>query len=991
MDLVAVNHWPVAIETHSRNHPEARHYCMDLEAAKPEELVPDGRLDLLMASPTCFPAGTTVLTDRGPVPIERISIGDRVLTHAGRWRPVINTMSRRAGTVLVKGQGHFGFVTTPEHRFLACTNDYRERAESHAVTPPRWTPADRLTGHFWCTPTTFPSLPVPAVEWRSAPDDQGFWWIVGRWLGDGFVGLKPKNIEVIIACGHHEVDALAARLSVHEPSAGRPHASDGEIRWHVRRQATASRFVTGHKYLAFWLVENFGRLAHEKTMPAWALGMPEENRRALLDGYISADGHTNNRNTICETASRKLAVGIRLLAESLGHRCSLHFKAARKNATIEGRSVRERPHYLVKWVNDPKRSWHRVTDGRAWSRVDSVAVTDAEAEVFDITVAEDHSFVADGIIVHNCTFHSRARGGKPINDQQRMDPWHVVRWCTTLRVKRLIVENVPEFVDWGPCDLRTGRPMKRRRGEYFRAWVAALEGCGFRLQWRVLNAADFGDATTRERFFLLGRSDGRRIRWPDPTHSRDGIDLLGQAVQKWRPARDIIDWAIEGRSIFERKRPLSPKTLARIHAGAVKFRWPEPFLVILRQHMNAQSIDEPVPTLCASGNHVYLAQPFTLSNSSNGAPRTIDEPLPTITTGGASNVLRPGCARPAIVEPFISPMRTGNAAAEIDAPVPALTAKSQIAVVEPFILNRHGDNGSVRAHPIDDPVPTADCRGAGYVVEPFIATLAHGNEAHERNPDARRCRSIEQPLQTIHAGGGKFGIVEPFVLSQASGGSPRSVDDPIPTITTGGAGGAHALIAPYYGSGSGETCGTVDNPLPTVTAKPRFGLVVPVTNSNGGPTPRSIDDPIPTMTTAKGGEFAMVMPVTHGDDKGRFRSADEPLPTVTGAHRGELAFIAAAFGERPGQAARVHDIDEPTPTICATGRVQLVEPVAEGRRFDIRFRMLEPHELARAMGFHDDETAYKFCGNKTQITRQIGNAVPVATAAALVRAIMEPR
>jgi DNA (cytosine-5)-methyltransferase 1 len=168
-----------------------------------------------------------------------------------------------------------------------------------------------------------------------------------------------------------------------------------------------------------------------------------------------------------------------------------------------------------------------------------------------------------------CTYHSRARGGKPINDQGRMDPWAIVHWCTELRVRRLLVENVPEFVDWGPLDLRNGRPIKRRRGEYFRAWTAALQGAGFKLDWRILNAADFGDATTRERFFLMARSDGKRVHWPDPTHSRSGApDLLGHGGHKWRAAREIIDWSIEGKSIFDRKRPLS----ARPSAGSMQAR-----------------------------------------------------------------------------------------------------------------------------------------------------------------------------------------------------------------------------------------------------------------------------------------------------------------------------------------------------------------------------------------------------------------------------------
>ena len=474
-----------------------------------------------------------------------------------------------------------------------------------------------------------------------------------------------------------------------------------------------------------------------------------------------------------------------------------------------------------------------------------------------------------------CTYHSRARGGKPISDQGRMDPWAIVHWCTELRVRRLLVENVPEFVDWGPLDLRTGRPIKRRRGEYFRAWTAALQGAGFKLDWRVLNAADFGDATTRERFFLMARSDGKRVHWPDPTHSRSGeADLLGHGRYRWRAAREIIDWSIEGKSIFNRKRPLSRKTIARIYAGAEKFRWPAPFLVILRNHMDAQSLDEPLPTLCAGGNHLGLA--------------------------------------------------------------------------EPFLLNRHGDNGAVRAHDIDDPMPTADCRGAGYLCEPFIANLAHAGA------DPSRCRAIDEPLQTLHAGGLSHALVEPFIMSGQSGGSPRPLDEPMPGMT-GRLGSA--LIAPYYGSGSGGTCSSTDKPLPTVTTKARFGLV---------------------------------MPVTHGTGGSRVRDLDQPLPTVTGAHRGELACIVAAWGERPGQAARVHSVDEPTPTLCATGRIQLAvaEPVVEGRQYDIRFRMLEPNELARAMGFSDAETAYEFAGNKTEITKQIGNAVPVNLAAALVGALM---
>lgn len=112
----------------------------------------------------------------------------------------------------------------------------------------------------------------------------------------------------------------------------------------------------------------------------------------------------------------------------------------------------------------------------------------------------------------------------------------------------------------------------------------------------------------------------------------------------------------------------------------------------------------------------------------------------------------------------------------------------------------------------------------------------------------------------------------------------------------------------------------------------------------------------------------------------------EAFGSLTGANRGELGFVVGAFGERPGQAPRVHSIDEPAPTICAQGRVPFVHGVdLEPDDVDILFRMLEPDELAAAMGF---PAHYRWPGNKTQRTRQVGNAVAVGVARALVTALM---
>ncbi|WP_368911610.1 DNA cytosine methyltransferase [Taklimakanibacter deserti] len=544
----------------------------------------------------------------------------------------------------------------------------------------------------------------------------------------------------------------------------------------------------------------------------------------------------------------------------------------------------------------------------------------------DIASVRPHIIVPEGYLdllmaSPTCTHHSVARGGKPTSDQQRSDPWHIITWLTELRVKRMIIENVWEFIGWGPVDPRTGKPIKSRKGEYFNAWIDTIRRLGFVPEWRKLNAADFGDATTRQRFILMARSDNRTVSWPVPTHRKreDGKLELFPGMKHWKPAREIIDWDIKGRSIFNRKKPLAPKTLARIYAGAVKFQWPEPFLVILRNHMDGKSLDGPLPAIAAEGNHIALARPFILGR--NGAE------------GGEAS----------------------RRARSVDDPTPTSTNRGAGYVVEPFVM-AVGSTGAPRS--TKEPLPTATTGGAGsedpgcarpMLLEPMIVTVAHGNEEGDKTADSRRSHSIEQPMGAFHGEGVAHALVEPFVLSRHAGGAPRSTQEPTPAQV---AKHSHVLISPYYGSGSGETCNTAEEPLPSPTGKNRFGMIVPVTHTQGGNGARDVETPLPVITTAKGGE---------------------------------LAFITAQFGEREGQAPRVHDIEQPAPTPCAQGHINLVE-ATEG--YDILFRMLEPHELAAAMGFNSDEAAYEFAGTKTEKIKQIGNAVSVAKMKACVSAIM---
>lgn len=335
-----------------------------------------------------------------------------------------------------------------------------------------------------------------------------------------------------------------------------------------------------------------------------------------------------------------------------------------------------------------------------------------------------------------CIHHSNARGGRPMSDQSRASAWHVVHWAESLRPAAILVENVREFATWGPLG-SNGRPLASRKGETFLAWIAALESLGYRVEWKVLNSADYGDPTTRERLYVIARRGKSPLAWPEPTHAPPGKPRLFGASSPWRAAREIIDWEFKGSSIFDRKRPLAEKTLARIEEGLRRFggKAADPFLVLLRGTGTARSIDRPVPAVTAQGEHVALCEPFMLSQQSGGAPRAVGDPVQALATKGAVS----------LVEPFIVPFRS----------------------------ERKGQKP--RTHSVDEPMPTTCAGATGHgLVEPFILPQFSTGLP----------RSLKKPLSTITGTSRGIALVEPFLVGYYGNGQAHRVADPCPTVTT---------------------------------------------------------------------------------------------------------------------------------------------------------------------------------------------------------------
>lgn len=344
-----------------------------------------------------------------------------------------------------------------------------------------------------------------------------------------------------------------------------------------------------------------------------------------------------------------------------------------------------------------------------------------------------------------CTHFSRARGGKPVNNQSRMNPWAVVTWLEKLSVRCLLIENVPEFRSWGPTD-KDNQPVKEMRGIFFKQWTDAIKKLGYKIDYRLLNAADYGDVTTRERFFLIARKDGQKIVWPEPTHFK-----AGERLPKWRAASEIIEWGNLGRSLLDdqkyKKTPLSINTRRRIARGLAKFGG-----ALAPMYIELLGLDD-IPT---PGDGAAL--PFIIGKNANSAAcRNIKQPIPTATSSGRSYLIEP-----TLVQPVVLGQNGRAAIRSADDPLPTAQTHSGMRLASPCMVKYYGNERN--GHSTEEPVPTITTKDRCGLASPVLVDVNHSG-------DGDRSQTIENPLGTVTTKRGKsltIGIVEP-VLEKATG------------------------------------------------------------------------------------------------------------------------------------------------------------------------------------------------------------------------------
>jgi DNA (cytosine-5)-methyltransferase 1 len=373
----------------------------------------------------------------------------------------------------------------------------------------------------------------------------------------------------------------------------------------------------------------------------------------------------------------------------------------------------------------------------------------------------------------DCKHFSKAKGAALVDRKIRGLAWIVLRWAAKVRPRVIMLENVEEFTTWGP--VRKGKPVKSLSGTTFLKWKNQLRALGYAIEHRELVAADYGAPTSRKRFVLIARCDGRPIVWPERTHApADSPEVKSGKCKPWRAAAEIIDWSLPMYSIFDSKeeikerygvnavRPLADNTLRRVIFGTDKYtiKSKKPFFLITTgygeregQAPRTHDPEKPLSTVVSTVKQNLAAPimaPFTFANTGFSVGQSAEKPIGVVRTSGGIFL---GAAS------LVSYHADENSKARVnglDELLQTVDASNRFGLTMAFLTEHYGNGNPI---PLDEPMRTVTSHDREAMLAAHVAVFKGKDKG----------QNAGEPLRTITAGGGEFGAVQ-TVIERYDGG-----------------------------------------------------------------------------------------------------------------------------------------------------------------------------------------------------------------------------
>ena len=357
----------------------------------------------------CLPPGTAIYTNPATQAIEEV--GGPVLTHRGKWAPIMQKFERNYNGELreiMTTYTNFPLILTPEHPILIARDVRKKqrdlwRQKGIDEETLAWLPASMVTERDFMA---FPRLKL--VRDRKQIGEE-LAELIGWFVAEG---SKYHN-RITFSLGKGEEENIHRVQYLIETCLGSaPKLYDKPTEINIC-------FTNVDKVGIF---DQFGSGARKKRLPHWFLLLPEAKLRSFLKGLICGDGHISSVSVVITTTSAILAFQLRLLLFKIGILHSLQRRPI-TDSIIMGRTIHPNgPRYDILIAGDAARSLPVHFDGGqrtvgnhgfmgkkyAFLPVKSNLPIKYVGRVYNIAVEGDESYVTPHGAVHNCEKHPLA-------------------------------------------------------------------------------------------------------------------------------------------------------------------------------------------------------------------------------------------------------------------------------------------------------------------------------------------------------------------------------------------------------------------------------------------------------------------------------------------------------------------------------------------------------------------------------------------------------
>lgn len=479
-------------------------------------------MDLFTYSFPCFVEGTLIMTDNGFKKIEDIGCGDYVLTHTNTFNKVVKPMINKADHIYrVRNMSSTDLFVTEEHPFYVrdkkrVWNNAR-RSYDRVFSEPKWVKTKDLSKDTYLglainQKSELPNWQGAVFKWSDGRKDrtsnilnqffdkEDFWWVIGRYMGDGWIRHQGG---IIICCDFSETEEITDKLN------------SLCMNYCVSKSRTTNNIHIAFKEIGEYC-EQFGRGAVNKRLTGDILNLPVNLLKGFLDGYMSADGCFTQGLNKATSVSQELIHGIgQCVAKVYKRPFSIGSCKRKETCVIEGRVVNQKTTYSISWKNEKAvQDKAFYEDGYIWCPITQIEKLDYDGFVYNMEVENDNSYTANGIIVHNCTDISVAghqQGLAKDSGTRSGLLWECEKVIKAKKPRFLLMENVKNLVS------------KKFKPD-FDVWCEWLEEQGYTNYWQVLNAKDYGIPQNRERVFMISIL-GEHEEYDFPSGFDNGIRL----------------------------------------------------------------------------------------------------------------------------------------------------------------------------------------------------------------------------------------------------------------------------------------------------------------------------------------------------------------------------------------------------------------------------------------------------------------------------------